>query len=109
MLYGQMSQLTFFYHKPILSQAIITYQSLMLVSDGQRSSSLIALWFPVLSLPLKTPLCHGFHLTFCNKSFLIHQSQAAIRVNSQSVNIAKRAAQVCPTNIQKEMCYTFIL
>lgn len=92
-----------------LSQAniitgIITYQSLMLVTDAQGSSSLIALWFPVLSPPLQTPLCHGFHLqTFCNESFLIHQSGAAIRVNSQSVNITKRAAQLCSTNVQKEM------
>lgn len=71
MLDGQMSQLTFFYQKPILSEAIITYQSLMLVTNAQGSSSLIALWFPVLSLPLQTPLCHGSYLTFCNESFLI--------------------------------------
>lgn len=42
-LHGQMSRLTFFYHKPILSQAIITYQSLMLVTDAQGSSRLLAL------------------------------------------------------------------
>lgn len=94
-----MSQLTFFYHKPILSQAITTYQGLMLVTDAQGSSSLIAfrvcVAFPVLSLPLQTAQCHGFYLTLDNESFLIHLSPAAISVNLQRVNIWERVAQVC--------------
>lgn len=96
--YGQMSKMTFFYHKPILSQAITTYQGLMLVTDAQGSSSLIAfrlcVAFPVLSLPLQTAQCHGFYLTLDNESFLIHLSPATISVNLR-VNIREREAQVC--------------
>lgn len=52
---GQLTHLHV-YHKPILTQVIITYQTLMLIANTQGSFSLIAVG-SVRSLPLQTLQC----------------------------------------------------